>query len=472
MWNNSYRWFLLLLLSCLYAKAEADEVNYIYRIHLTDKKESPYSLEQPEQFLSERAIIRRNKQGLPLDETDLPVAPNYLKGIKELGVEVIQTSKWNNTALIKLCDTLIIDQLGTLPYVKGYKRVWKTPTTQESTPVNRKKEVTNEVTQFNSFYGIGEEQIFMHKGERLHESGFWGEGINIAVIDAGFYNVDVIDAFKKMNLLGVRDFVNPHSDIYAQNHHGMKVLSCLAAYLPNSFVGSAPKASYWLLRSEDEASEQLVEEDYWTAAIEFADSVGVDVVNTSLGYYVFDNEGDNYRYRDLDGASSMMSHTASMVAQKGMVLVCSAGNTGKTAWKKITPPADAHDVLSVGALNRLEGNADFSSVGNTTDQRIKPDIMAIGVNTTIIENDGTLAQANGTSFASPVICGLVACFWQACPWLTAHEVIAAIRQSGDRTDYPNNVFGYGIPNIWKAYKKATKERDKVERSPQTTTQNQ
>lgn len=261
-----------------------------------------------------------------------------------------------------------------------------------------------------------------------------------------------------MHLLGIRDFVNPQSDIYAENYHGMKVLSCLAANQPDVLVGTAPEASYWLLRSEDDDTEQPVEEDYWAAALEFADSVGVDVVNTSLGYYEFDDKACNYRYRDLDGHYSLMSNSASMAVDKGLVVVCSAGNSGRGTWKKLTPPGDAEHVITVGAIDKNLVNADFSSIGNTADGRVKPDVMAVGVSSAVSGNDGTVAHANGTSFASPTFCGLVACFWQACPWLTAKQVVKAMQDAGDRKEYPDNIFGYGIPDVWKAYQSELKKK--------------
>lgn len=465
MQNKIYLWALITLISCCSLTAATKESRYMYRIQLADKEGTPYTLLAPEKFLSERAIERRERQKLSITESDLPLTPYYIEGIEAYGVKVVTRSKWNNSAVVAVTDTLIIEKIAELPYVKGVKKVWIAPTATPNEQPDRKAGVTNQAKQYDSFYGAGQRQVTLHKGEELHNAGFWGEGIEIAVIDAGFYNTDILAAFKTMKLLGVRDFVNPNSDIYAQNYHGMKVLSCMAAYLPNSLVGTAPKAGYWLLRSEDEASEQPVEEDYWAAAIEFADSVGVDVVNTSLGYYEFDQGFTHYSYRDLDGHTSLMSHTASMVASKGMVLVCSAGNTGSKAWKKITPPADAKDILVVGAVNRKEVNADFSSVGNTTDGRIKPDVMAVGLSTAIIENNGMISQANGTSFASPIICGLVACFWQACPWLTAYEVIEVVRNAGDRADYPDNIFGCGIPDIWKAYQRVVKRKKEQEEAP-------
>lgn len=445
-----------LLLVCAW-QASAEKT-YKFRVNLRDKAETTYSLNDPQAYLSERALERRTKQGLPITETDLPVCQTYIDALAGTGAQIVTRSKWNNTVVVQVADTALIAKIAALPFVTKTKKVWISPDSIPARNLNRKKEVTNKVTKVDNYYGDAYRQIAVHHGDSLHSAGFRGEGMQVAVIDAGFYNADEIKLFKKMHLLGTRDFVNPHSDIYAENYHGMKVLSCLAANKPNVLVGTAPEASYWLLRSEDDDTEQMVEEDYWAAAIEFADSVGVDVVNTSLGYASFDNKADDYRYRDLDGNTSLMSKSASLAADKGMVVVCSAGNSGRGAWKKITPPGDAENVLTVGAMNKSLVNGDFSSVGNTSDGRIKPDVMAVGVSSTVAGNDGTVSHANGTSFASPTFCGLVACFWQACPWLTAKQVIAAMRQVGDRQDAPDNIYGYGIPNVWKAYKEAQSKR--------------
>ena len=220
---------------------------------------------------------------------------------------------------------------------------------------------------------------------------------------------------------------------------------------PNVFVGTAPEASFWLLRSEDGRTEQEVEEDYWVMAAEFADSVGVDVINTSLGYNNFDDHVTSHVYRDLDGKTTFISRAASMLADKGVVLVCSAGNSGDDVWKLITPPADADNVITVGALNRQLVNANFSSLGPSYDGRIKPDIMAIGNPSYLMYGEGEIIRANGTSFSSPTACGMVACLWQALPHLTARELIDVVRRSGDNSQHPDNVYGYGLPNFWHAY---------------------
>lgn len=445
----------LLLASALQATAQK---TYKYRINLRDKAATTYSLSAPQAYLSERALERRTKQALPVDSTDLPVCRSYVNALTAEGAGLVTASKWNNTVVVEVTDTTLIDKIAALPFVTKARKVWTAPDSIPPRNAERKKEVTNKVTKGKNHYGDAYRQISVHHGDSLHAAGFRGEGMQVAVIDAGFYNADEINVFKKMNLLGTRDFVNPHSDIYAENYHGMKVLSCMAANKPNVLVGTAPGASYWLLRSEDDDTEQPVEEDYWAAALEFADSVGVDVVNTSLGYYEFDDKAMNYRYRDLDGHYSLMSNSASLAADKGLVVVCSAGNSGRGTWKKITPPGDAENIITVGAMSRDLMNADFSSVGNTTDGRIKPDVMAVGVSSAVAGNDGTISHANGTSFASPTFCGLVTCFWQACPWLTAKEVVKAMQDAGDRKEFPDNIFGYGVPDIWKAYQTELKKR--------------
>ncbi|MEG2150155.1 MAG: S8 family serine peptidase [Bacteroidaceae bacterium] len=424
---------------------------YKYRIHLTDKATTNYTLDRPEEYLSDKALQRRAKQHLKVDSTDLPVCRTYINAIKSCGVEIVITGKWNNTVIVQCKDTAKIDQIALLPFVETTQKVWISPDSLMVYTEDRKTKIENKLVKTDNLYGPAYRQIAIHHGDSLHRAGFRGEGMTIAVIDAGYYNADLMKVLKKMNLLGVRDFVNDQQDIYARSSHGMKVLSCMAANAERVMVGTAPQASYWLLRSEDEESEHLVEQDYWAAAIEFADSVGVDVVNTSLGYKTFDDKSKNYRYRDLDGKYSLMSRSAGMAADKGMVVVCSGGNEGNKTWKKITPPADAFNVLAVAAVDSSLVNASFSSVGNTADGRVKPDVSAIGKEATVLDIDGNVSKANGTSFASPIFCGLVACLWQARPELTAKELMELIKKSGDRADFPDNIFGYGVPDMWKAF---------------------
>ena len=442
--------FLAIALLATGASAQQDTLKY--RISLKDKAATEYSLKKPEKYLSAKAIERRRKQNLPIDSTDLPVCRKYIDEIRKQGVKIVVTGKWDNFVTVSCNDTTLIDRIAALPFVLSTEKVWISPGAGKPSMATERDSVLNQPTiHSDSIYGRAITQIQMSNGDKLHEAGFKGQGMTIAVIDAGFHNVDKITAMQNIRILGTKDFVNQQADIFAESSHGMSVLSCIGMNRPDIMTGTAPEASFWLLRSEDEYSEHLVEQDYWSAAVEFADSVGVDVINTSLGYYSFDDKSKNYKYRDLDGRHALMSRQASHIADKGMILVCSAGNSGAGSWKKITPPGDADNVLTVGAIDKRAVLATFSSVGNTADHRVKPDVVAVGVGSDVIRTDGNQGRANGTSFSSPIMCGMVTCLWQACPTLMAKEVIELVRRSGDRAGFPDNIYGYGVPDMWKAY---------------------
>ncbi len=442
----------LLALTLFAAGAHAQQDTLKYRISLKDKAATVYSLDHPEAFLSEKAIARRQKQHLPIDSTDLPVCRKYVDEIRRQGVHIVVTGKWENFVTVSCNDSTLIDRIAALPFVRTTEKVWMAPPADKpSMSTGRDSLVNNPAVHPDSIYGLAVSQIQLSKGDKLHDAGFKGQGMTIAVIDAGFHNADKITAMRNIRVLGTKDFVNPQSDIYAESSHGMMVLSCIGMNQPDIMTGTAPEASFWLLRSEDEYSEHLVEQDYWAAAVEFADSVGVDVLNTSLGYYTFDDKSKDYKYRELDGHHALMSRQASRIADKGMVLVCSAGNSGVGSWKKITPPGDAENVITVGAIDKKSVLAPFSSIGNTADNRIKPDVVAVGLGADVIGTSGNQSKANGTSFSSPIMCGMVTCLWQACPDLTAKEIIRIVRQAGDRSGFPDNIYGYGVPDMWKAY---------------------
>lgn len=438
-----------LLLSTIGASAQQDTLKY--RISLRDKAATTYSLNRPEEFLSKKAIERRQKQGLAIDSTDLPVCAKYVDAIRKKGVKVVTMGKWDNFVTVSCNDSALIDKIAQLPFVRATEKVWMAPDPNRPSMATKRDSLINTPLWGEEIYGPARRQIEMSNGDKLHDAGFKGQEMTIAIIDAGFHNADSIAAMKNIRVLGAKDFVNPEADLYAESSHGMCVLSCIGMNQPHVMIGTAPEASFWLLRSEDDYSEHLVEQDYWSAAIEFADSVGVDVVNTSLGYYAFDDKSKDYRYSDLDGKFALMSRQASKAADKGMVIVCSAGNAGAGTWKKTTPPGDAENVLTVGAIDKKGVLAPFSSIGNTADGRVKPDVMAVGLGADVMDTDGLLNRANGTSFSSPILCGMVTCLWQALPNLTAKEIIELVRRSGDRADTPDNIYGYGIPDMWKAY---------------------
>lgn len=477
---NRIVFIIVLLITCLTtsAKKKGDGPTlYIYRYMLVDKKGTPYSIKKPEQFLSQKAIERRRKQGLQVDETDLPVSPRYLSQFQVEGAEIVGQSRWQNSVIVRSADTLLLQQLAQLKCVKTSRCVWIAPEKEEKKMKEDEIEwiVNKPFHEWDSvkteFYGGAKLQIQTLAGHMLHQAGFRGEGMTIAILDGGFQNFDRIPALKHAKVLGTKNFVADRLSLSAKAgqptrdesfhtiDHGTKVFSAMAAYAPEVIVGTAPNASYWLLRSEDDDTEQLVEEDYWTMAAEYADSVGVDVINSSLGYYEYDDNMGSYRLRDLDGQTAFVSRSASMLAGKGIILCNSAGNSGMGQWKKIGVPADAHNILTVGAITENGKIASFSSIGPSQDGRVKPDVVAQGSPATVISGKGAINHDMGTSFSTPITCGLVACLWQSLPDKTAYEIIDLIRQSSDQFDAPNNIFGYGIPNFWKAYNKGNVENE-------------
>jgi len=439
---------------------------YIYRYYLKDKQATTQSLEKPLRFLSQKSLERRQRQGLIVDSTDLPVPRAYVKQFRQKGTQVLGTSRWQNTVLVSSTDTTLLQRLARLSIVREARCVFIAPDSIDK-PEDIRWNVHETFNRWDSVkndpYGMARQQIEMLGGIRMHEAGFTGRGITIAIIDGGFQNYHRIPALQHARIVGVHDFANPEDldilgkpgESFHRIDHGTKVFSAMAAYAPEVTIGTAPDASYWLLRSEEHDTEQPVEEDYWTMAAEYADSVGVDIINSSLGYYKYDDGLPSYRLRDLDGQTAFVSRTASMLAHKGIVLCNSAGNSGMGQWKKIGVPADARDILTVGAIDADGNLAPFSSVGPSQDGRVKPDVVARGSNTTLVSGRGTLVHDMGTSFSTPVLCGMVACLWQALREKTALEIIELVRQNADQYDVPNNIYGYGMPDFWKALQKAS-----------------
>ena len=292
----------------------------------------------------------------------------------------------------------------------------------------------------------------MLNGIKLHEAGFRGKGKLIAVVDGGFMNVDRIKSFYNVRIYGTKDFVNPRvGEFYSTSDHGTKTFSAMSVNRPHVYVGTAPDAAYLLARSENVQTESSAEEDYWAEAVEWADSIGADIISSSLGYHAFDDKRNDYCYRQQDGLTAFISCTASRLAKKGIVLVNSAGNDGMRSWKRINFPGDARDILTVGAVDANGENASFSSIGPTADGRIKPDVMAQGSPTAVIDGRGNISHDMGTSFSTPLVAGLVACLWQALPEKNAFQIIQLVKDSGSNASNPDNIYGYGIPDFWKAY---------------------
>jgi subtilisin family serine protease len=465
---------LLLCLLIASLTTFSQEYNYQFRLSLKDKGKTPFSIKKPEKFLSPKAIERRERQGIKIDETDLPISPDYFKAIQDLGGIVIAKSKWLNTITIHCTDSAMIDKFTALPFVSDALFVWRGKMTENNArPDTIEKYPAKEEVSFGNYYGKADTNIKLNNGQYLHEAGFKGKGIDIAVLDGGFNHLPKIEMLDNVDIKGSKGFIYNFENLFENaGTHGLSVMSCIATNKPMQFVGTAPEASFWLFSSEDTRSEFPVEEDYWAAAIEYADSVGVDVTNTSLGYSNFDFPAKSHTHQDIDGKTAHISRAASMAAEKGILLVISAGNSGDSEWRKITPPSDAANVLTAGAIQRDSTIARFSSRGLTADLRIKPDLMTLGVGSTVMNDRGLVSYSSGTSFSSPIMCGMVACLWQAFPTLTNKEILQVMRESGDRADMPDEDFGYGIPDMKKAMeiaqviadrKAATKSDDKKDK---------
>jgi serine protease AprX len=416
-----------------------------YRVIFADK-DFGYSLDDPSEFLSPAAIERRQKLGIPVTENDLPVSPFYISTLQSYGVKVINSSKWFNSVTVLVQDTSVLNDIASLPFVIKNIHAF-----EEGHAVNNKNSNTMSVDKFSEFdYGPSWLQTAVHNGHLLHQNGYTGNGITIAVLDAGFSNADTLPVFNRLfengKILGTRDFVEPGNNVYKEATHGMSVLSIIGGYQTEGLIGTAPDASFWLLRTEDGSTEYIIEEDNWIAGAEFADSAGADIINTSLGYSVFNDSSQNHTYNDMDGNTTRVSRAADIAASKGMLVIVSAGNQGNVQWKYITAPADGDSVLTVGAIDRTSILASFSSRGPSSDGQIKPNIVAFGQGIYVAGADGSVRQGNGTSFSAPVITGLSACLWQANPDMNAQEIFSAIIESADRFYNPDNDYGYGLPD--------------------------
>jgi len=439
-------------------------------IELTNKQGSGFSINNPSAFLSPESILRKKKYGIQLDSTDLPVTNAYLDSIRNSGVvEIINTSKWLNQVLIKTTDQQALAKISSFPFVKKHYGIARkiSPTTNNGVlgeKSNSSALANNNISNISSIlsYGSTAPQILLHEGEFLHNKGIQGAGIKIAIFDAGFakyQNITAFDSLRANNrILGTWDFVEKNASVNEDDIHGMWCFSILAGNIPGSYVGSAPQASYYLFRTEDVASEFPIEEQHWAAAAERADSLGVDIISSSLGYSEFDDPTFNYTYADMNGSKTIVSRAAAMAVNKGMIVTNSAGNEGSKKWKYIIAPADVTDVLSVGAININKQVAPFSSYGPASTGKVKPDITSVGWNTFLINLNGTVGQGNGTSFSNPNISGLIACLWQSFPEFNNREIINAVRQSANNYTTPDNRIGYGIPNMRIAYTILEKER--------------
>jgi subtilisin family serine protease len=444
--------FLTLLLGLLFFNGSAQNGEHAW-IYFNDKPNSASYLSNPETMLSQRALDRRNRYDIELDLFDVPVDLNYMQQIDELpGIEVVAKSKRlkavhviGNVDAIRATNSLSFVDL--IEFASNNLNESNKPVTVQKTKSVRDKWSTT--ADYN--YGAAENQITLMNGDYLHKKDFTGSGMVMALMDGGFPNVDSHPIFERIRnngqLLGGYNFVDRNTNFYSRHSHGMSVLSSIAGYMEGQLVGTAPDAQFYLFITEDTTQETPLEESLWVEAAERADSLGVDVINTSLGYFTFDNPNYDYSYGDMDGETTFISRGATIAFSRGMVILTSAGNEGNDPWHYIIAPADAPNVLGIGAVDNMGNSAFFSSYGPTPDGRIKPDVSAQGQGVFVLRSNGDVAPSNGTSFSSPILAGAVTCFWQAYPELTNKEVVDLVRKYGHL--YPNSTsqMGYGIPDF-------------------------
>ena len=424
-----------------------------YLILFTDKVDSPFSVGSPQEFLSARSIERREKQGISVTEHDLPVNPSYVANLNSYGFKVLYASKWFNGALIDISSSEL-DKVLALPFVKGVEGLSRNGLEDGSGGVLSAVKAMPNVPMIDA--GTSANQLQMLGADKMHEMNFTGRGVLIGLMDSGFSNADKLDVFKAIfnenRVLQTFNFVNGTPEVYSNSHnHGTNVLSCIGASLDGQMLGSAPDASFALYITENVSSETRLEEANWLFAAERADSLGVDIVGSSLGYNDFQGTTQDYSYSDMDGNTSIITKAADWLVSKGVVVVVSAGNEGNGAWRYITAPADGDSVIAVAAVNSNGTYVTFSSIGPSADGRVKPEIAAKGAGTTIARANNTISKANGTSFAAPLITGLVAGIKQAFPEFTAMEIRELLLESGSQANQPDNLLGYGIPNFERAY---------------------
>lgn len=429
-----------------------------YWIEFTDKANSPFSLSNPEVFLSPRSIERRNRQGISLDVHDLPVNPAYLVALRNTGAEVIHWSKWLNGATIRTNSSQVLLAVQNLPFVSGFSPSSRKAGTDPHTikKFNTVIETQPRVQQFDSsYYAFAWNQVKMLNLQFLHARGYKGQGKLMAIFDSGFpampNNRGFSSLFNQNKIKYTYDFVDMSSNVYGADSHGALTFSCIAGSIPGEFEGTGPEADYMLFRTENAPTEYMIEEDNWIVAAERADSLGADVFSTSLGYYEFDNPSMNHTIQDLDGKTIRISRAAKIAAQRGIVVCNSAGNNGSGAWRKVIAPADADSIFSVGAVNFLGQRVSFSSTGNTADGRIKPSVMAQGSGAAVIGLDGQVTFANGTSFSCPIFAGAVTSLWSAFPQASWKDVYSAVLRSCDRFNTPDSLMGHGIPDFKLAF---------------------
>lgn len=436
-----------------------------YIVRLKHKGATTYTLTNASPYLSQRAIDRRKRYNISLDSTDLPVPAPYISQIQGIpNITILNISRWLNAVTILTNDLNALAAVNALPFVENSSAIAgrarnSTRDREEVFPLGNSSAARTGGKQSNYFnYGTGFSfnEIHLHNGEFLHNAGLQGQDIQLAMLDGGFFNYTSLNAFDTANangqFLSTWDFVAREMSVAEDDAHGMSCLSAIAANIPGVFIGTAPRTRFHLFRTEDVSSEYPIEEFNWACGAERSDSVGADIISSSLGYgYGFNSPVPDYPYSDLTGDITMSARAADLAAKKGMLVFNAAGNSGNDYWRMITTPADGDSVVAVGAVNSAGTVGSFSSYGPAPDGRIKPDLAAVGVSALIQTAGNTVAASNGTSYACPKLAGLAACLWQGFPEFNNMKIIQALKEAGSSYSNPNNRIGYGIPDMKKAF---------------------
>jgi len=417
-----------------------------YFVSFKDKVNTPYSVSNPLQFLSQKCIDRRTKENFITINEDLPVDPAYVAQVKMTGASVFFSSRWFNGILIQ-ANASIASVVSALPFVSKVELV-----AHGTKLLGGRKASTDKFERVDGINALQNQlQLEMIGLDKMQSTGYHGEGINVAVFDAGFIGVNTLPAFQAIyqegRMKSVFNFVNNSKDVYTAYDHGTEVLSIIAGNISNTYLGGAYKANFFLYQTEDAGSEYRIEEYNWLFAAERADSAGVDVINSSLAYNTFDDPTMDYTYKDLNGKTSVVSRAAHKAFERGIAVINSAGNEGANSWKYIDVPADAEGVIACGAVNNLGYRSSFSSLGPSADGRVKPDVSAMGEGSVIISSSGGIGSGSGTSFSSPLIACLVIGLRQALPQASAKEIYQRVINSASQIGQPDNLLGYGIPNF-------------------------
>lgn len=432
---------LWIVLFCGAASVQAQVNRYV--VFFKDKANTVYSTAQPLVYLSQAAVDRRIKNGVTITEQDFPVNASYVTEVKQSGALIFHKSRWFNGVLIQ-CDQSLVPTIEALPSVKKVELV---ASGQLAGARKNTSWLSTRVTSSLSVKTVT--QLSMIGLDSMHSLGTKGEGVKVAIFDAGFPGVNTVAGFAHLqdNILDSYNFVNNQKNVFVNDDHGTEVLSVMAGYITNTFTGGAYNADYHLYITEETPTEYRVEEYNWLFAAERADSAGVDVINASLGYNTFDNSSMNYTKAQLDGKTAVVTQAAQLAAERGIVVVVSAGNEGNNSWQTITPPADAKDVIATGSVTSSGTRSPFSSTGPSADNRVKPDVCAMGSGTFVIRSNGNTGTASGTSLASPLVASLVTGLIQRYDTLTRAELINLIKSTASLANAPTTDLGYGLASF-------------------------